>query len=432
MPHDNIRQLIEGRWPDPDGGVPIGVETRAVIIERSLAGSEADVVRKLDLGRVFAVVSDPATREVLGTRIERALASLGSVVPVVLGPHPHADAETAAAIASASTGADTLVAVGSGTINDLCKHAAAEMGKPYIVFATAPSMNGYTSSNAAITVNGHKKSLPAKPAQGVFMDLSVLAAAPVRMIRAGLGDSLCRTTAQADWLMSHVLRKTGYRHAPFAILAADEPALLERSEALVAGDGDVMRHLARTLVLSGFGMSICGGSNPASQGEHLISHYLDTMLANRTRSHLHGEQVAVATLTMARIQERMLVDGPPRFTASRATRDMLVQRFGHSAGADCWDEFKRKQISETAAEQLNDWMARNWSDLVRQIEAIHISSHTLEKALSRAGAPTRLRDIGVSETDYEAAVLEARYLRDRFTFLDLAAETGRLEEIWHD
>ena len=57
--------------------------------------------------------------------------------------------------------ADALVAVGSGTINDLCKYAAAKDGKPYVVFATAPSMNGYTSMNAAITVDGHKKTLPA-------------------------------------------------------------------------------------------------------------------------------------------------------------------------------------------------------------------------------------------------------------------------------
>jgi glycerol-1-phosphate dehydrogenase [NAD(P)+] len=75
-------------------------------------------------------------------------------------------------------------------------------------------------------------------------------------------------------------------------------------------------------------------------------------------------------------------------------------------------------------------MSRHWQDLARQIEAIHISSHTLEKALRRAGAPTRAQDIAVSEPDYEAAVLHARYLRDRFTFLDLADDAGRLAEMW--
>jgi glycerol-1-phosphate dehydrogenase [NAD(P)+] len=430
MALEDIRGLIEGCWPDPDGGRPLGVATRAVAIERSLAGDEADLVRSLGLGPAFAVVSDPVTREVMGARVERALASLGSVDPVVLGARPHSDAKTVAAIGRASAMADVLVAVGSGTINDLCKHAAAEAGKPYVVFATAPSMNGYTSANAAITVNGHKKSLTSRPAQGVFMDLEVLAGAPVRMIAAGLGDSLCRTTAQADWLMSHLVRETDYRNAPFALLAPDEPMLIEHSDALVNGNSDAMQHLARTLVLSGFAMSICGGSYPASQGEHLISHYLDTMLSRRGNDSLHGEQIAVATLTMSRIQERLLADGPPRLSASHATRDTLVQRFGDTAGAECWDEFERKRLSRETAERLTEIMAQDWSEIVRQIEAIHISSHTLEKALARAGAPTKPQAIGLSEPDYEAAVLGARYLRDRFTFLDLADDAGRLGEIW--
>jgi len=430
MTRDDIRALIEGCWPDPDGGPPLGVATRAVVIERSLVGDEADLIARLGLGSTFAVVSDPATREVLGARVERALASLGRVVPVLLGARPHADAETAAAIRLASAGADVLVAIGSGTINDLCKHAAAETGKPYVVFATAPSMNGYTSANAAITVNGHKKSLPSRPARGVFMDLEVLASAPVRMIAAGLGDSLCRTTAQADWLMSHLVRGTDYRRAPFMLLAADEPELLEHSDALVNGDREAMRHLARTLVLSGFGMSICGGSHPASQGEHLISHYLDTMLPRRRDEFLHGEQVAVATLTMATIQERMLANGPPRLSATRATRDNLIEQWGASAGAECWKEFEPKRLSQDAAGRLNEHMTRNWSDFARRIEAISFPFHTLEKALRRAGAPTKPQGVGVSEHDYEAAVLGARYLRDRFSFLDLADDAGRLEEIW--
>ena len=102
----------------------------------------------------------------------------------------------------------SLIAVGSGTINDLCKYAAHLDRKPYAVFGTAPSMNGYTSANAAITVNGLKKSLAATMPAGVFLDLAVLAAAPPRMIRSGLGDSLCRPTAQADWLLSHRLTAT--------------------------------------------------------------------------------------------------------------------------------------------------------------------------------------------------------------------------------
>ncbi len=87
------------------------------------------------------------------------------------------------------------------------------------------------------------------------------------------------------------------------MLEEDESILLDAPEALMSGDLDAMRALARTLVLSGIGMTICGGSYPASQGEHLISHYIDMFAPADRGTYLHGEQVAVTTLTMARIQE---------------------------------------------------------------------------------------------------------------------------------
>jgi glycerol-1-phosphate dehydrogenase [NAD(P)+] len=253
---DTLGRLLRGEWLDPEGGAPIQVPVRAVAIERSLAGLEADLVASLHLGRRIAVVTDVTTRAVLGTRVERALAGAAAIEPVVLDGRPHADGQTVAIVRHACARADALVAVGSGTINDLCKSAAAQDGKPYAVFATAPSMNGYTSTNAAITVDGHKKSLAAAAPVGVFMDLAVLSAAPARMIRAGLGDSLCRSTAQADWLLSHHLLGTTYRDAPFALLAEDEPALLEDPEALLRHDPEAMRALARTLILSVIGMTL--------------------------------------------------------------------------------------------------------------------------------------------------------------------------------
>ena len=214
---DPLAQLLAGRWTDPDSGTCTGIDIATIAIEASLRGREAELVASLRLGRRLAVVSDAITHEVMGARVERALATVARIDSVVLPRDTHADLATVDLVRTQSAAADALVAVGSGTINDLAKYAAARDAKPYAVFATAPSMNGYTSANAAITVSGHKKTLPATLARGVFVDLAVLSAAPPRMIRAGLGDSLCRTTAQVDWLLSHRLLGTPYRHAPFEI-----------------------------------------------------------------------------------------------------------------------------------------------------------------------------------------------------------------------
>jgi glycerol-1-phosphate dehydrogenase [NAD(P)+] len=334
---------------------------------------------------------------------------------------------TAALVGRAAGHVDALVAVGSGTITDLTKYAAARAGKPCVAFGTAPSMNGYTSPSAAITVDGLKKSLPAVAPAGVFLDLGVLAAAPARLVRAGLGDSLCRPTAQVDWLLAHLLRGEPYREAPFALLAEDEPGLLAESEALVRGDRAAVARLARTLVLSGFGMAICGGSYPASQGEHLISHYAEMLGATDWPPSFHGEQVGVATLAMAALQEEVLRGPAPQLGATRTDEKALVRHFGPELGPACWRELARKRLDSGAAETLTRRLAENWEKVRGRLLSVARTAGELRGALARAGAPVTPEALGWPRAFFRDAVLHAREIRNRWTFLDLAADAGRLE-----
>jgi glycerol-1-phosphate dehydrogenase [NAD(P)+] len=425
---DLIRTLVNGGICDPDSGATLRADSRRVVIERSLAGAEAELVGSLDFGSDLAVVQDGNTRAALGARVERALRSVARVKSIVLDGVPHADFDTVARLKAETRTCDALIAVGSGTINDLCKYVSASLERPYAVFATAPSMNGYTSANAAITVNGLKKTLPARSAAGVFMDLEVLAAAPAVMIRSGLGDSVCRPTAQCDWLLSHLLLGTPYRRLPFWMLEADESCLLERAGALLAGDVEAMRLLARTLILSGFGMTLCGSSAPASQGEHLISHCLDMMAPAGWGGALHGEQIAVTTLTCARLQ-RSILDGPAPVVAPTAVSAAdLTRHFGPDLGQRCWNEFRGKRLDERRAEEINVRLNGNWDAIRTRIAACSRPVSEIEAALRAAGAPLVPADIGLGRDDYERAVRNARYIRNRFTFLDLAAESGLLTD----
>lgn len=423
---DTLTRLMSGHFADPDGPGMLHVATRLVAIETSLAGQEADLLRKagLQVKRV-AVVSDTTTHKIMGARIEAALQGAGHVVPVVLAA-PHADGDTVAQIRAATRDCDTLIAVGSGTINDLCKYAAFQDGKPYAVFGTAPSMNGYTSPNAAITVDGHKKSLPAAAAAAVLLELETLAKAPVRLIRSGLGDSLCRATAQADWLLAHLVRGEPYREAPFALLREDETPLFASAGKLVRGDLHAMRRLARTLILSGFGMAICGTSQPASQGEHLISHYADMMGDPAWPAAFHGEQIGVTTLTVARLQQSLL-DGPaPRARASVTTRRDMLDVFGDELGSACWAEFAQKRLDDGAARALTARLATAWPEIRTRVAAIGRLTAELEAVLREAGAPTTPEALGWPAEFYRQAVFYARTIRNRWTFLDLAADCGAL------
>ncbi len=429
MAQDALSRLLRGEFADPDGGPPLSVPTRSVVIADSLAGREADLVAALGFGRKLAVVSDENTHRVLGARVVRALSPIAEVAEIRLSGRPEADSARVDAIRRESAGCDALVAVGAGTINDPCKYAAALDGKPFAVFGTAPSMNGYTAVNAAISVDGHKKSLPAVAATGVFLDLAVLRGAPARSIRSGLGDSLCRSTAQADWLLAHLLFDRPYREAPFALLADDEAALFADPEGLMRGDIEAMRRLARTLVLSGFGMTICGGSYPASGGEHLISHYVDMMAPADLPRSLHGEQIGVTTLSMARLQERMLSGGPPRVRAPLVTEDALKEHFGGAVGRDCWREFAKKRLDEAAAGALNRRLEERWDEIRARISAVAVPVERLEAVLKRARAPAAPEALHWPREFYVEAIRHARFIRDRYTFLDLAADSGALESL---
>jgi glycerol-1-phosphate dehydrogenase [NAD(P)+] len=427
-PGDAIQALLSGRYVDGETGTAVAVETRSIVIEDTLAGAESALVAGLGFGRRLGLISDTQTHKVLGARTERALRGAFDVAAITLPGTPSADEETVAAIRQATAAFDALIAVGSGTINDLTKYASALDGKPYAVFATAPSMNGYTSLTASITQRGHKLTLPAQAPAGAFFDLEVLAAAPRRMIRAGLGDSICRTTAQVDWLLSQLLLGTPYRRLPYDLLANEEPRLLEVADALVAGDREAIRVLVRTLVLSGLGTAIVGSSAPASQAEHLVSHYVD-MLAPATRpAAFHGEQVGVATLSIARLHEALL-DAPPHFEPCHVRAQDVTDRFGVDRAPSIVPEIEAKAIDRVRADELNGIVAGKWTAITRELAAVHLPPSRLEEVLAAAGAPLSPEDIHLERPFYEAALQHAREIRNRFTVLDVLAASRRLGEL---
>lgn len=381
----------------------LGEALPRMLLAPSLAGGESEAVEMLGFGRKLALVCDANTYEALGQRIERALAGRHALAVLMFRHSPGPIQAAARRIQAYAKSCDGLIAVGSGTMNDLCKVASYRLGRPYAVFPTAPSMNGYVSANASIIVSGGKKSLPAHMPAGVFCDLGVLAAAPLRLIRSGLGDSLCRSTAQADWLLSHLLLGTHYDERPFQLLLPEEKALHASAAAIAGGDRNAVALLMKTLLLSGFGMTLAGGSHPASQGEHMIAHAYEAGSAEHGRPAnpmsragrsvpYHGEQIGVTTLTMARIQEALLA------------RPVSIR--------------PGKRLPESM-KTLNARLQDGWQEMAARITQVAIPSTRLERVLKKIGAPRTPTALGWDSSAYGNAVRSARFQRDRFTFLDL-------------
>jgi glycerol-1-phosphate dehydrogenase [NAD(P)+] len=259
----------------------------------------------------------------------------------------------------------------------------------------------------------------------VFLDLAVLAAAPKRLIAAGFGDSICRATAQTDWLLSHLLMATPYREAPFLLLAEDEAALVANAAGLLRGDRSAIALLAHTLVMSGFGMTICGGSYPASQSEHLIAHYMD-MLGKDLPQAYHGEHIAVTTMSVARLQEQILDRQSLRLLPSSDSQATFRQSFGTTLGDACWKSFAAKHLDDAAMNRLQQLLDACWPEVRAELKRVSRPAAQIEAALAAAGAPTNPAMVGIPAIFYREALLNARKIRDRFGILDLAEAVGEL------
>jgi glycerol-1-phosphate dehydrogenase [NAD(P)+] len=422
-----IEDLIVGRWRDPSTGRPVRIGTRAIVIERWLDGGEAELIAPLALGRRLAVVSDRNTFDALGQRVARGLARIATIDDVVLDA-PRADLATVDELRARTGAAEALIAVGSGTLNDLCKYLAHQSGRPYAVFATAPSMNGYVTATASLDRGGVKVSLPARSPVAALFDLEVLRQAPARLIRAGIGDAICRTTAQTDWLLGHYLRDASYSEAPYLLQIEDEPYLLSHAAAIAAGDLEGVAALTRLLVLAGLGMVMVGGSQPASMGEHLISHYID-MMARPHPGSLHGEQVGVATLTLSRLQHALLrAERPPEVRPTRLDQAAMQARYGATLGDRLIAQYRAKALDEAAAARMNARLADVWPSMSPKLREVMLPTARLREALEAAGAPTTARELGLRSDFYREAVRHAREIRDRYSILDLAGDAGLLEE----
>jgi len=423
---DLIRRIVAGDFVDPSTGQHVVLPIRAIRIATSLDGGEADLLAEAGITGRLALIADAHTWAALGRRVARNLRHSFRLDVIVLR-HPKADEASERHLTERVGSADALVAVGAGTINDLVKAVAARSGRDYTVFATALSMNGYASNAVSLfTDEGMKTTRPACSPRGIFIDLNVAADAPLRLTCAGLGDSICRTTVQVDGLLSHQIFGTPYSETPFLLQSGDEGEMLAAARGYPGRDLAAYAALARILVLTGIGAAITGSTHCGSMSEHLVSHTIDMFAGDDHPGSLHGEQVGISTLAMAHLQSEVFGrEAVPEIRATRFDSEAIRRRFGASGDA-CLAEFRHKVINALDAARLRDRLQELWPGLVASLRAKMRPLGDLVAALEAAGAPSTAADIALPVDTWREAVRYARVIRNRYTVLDLADDSGQL------
>ncbi|NGO74861.1 iron-containing alcohol dehydrogenase family protein [Streptomyces sp. YC504] len=181
---------------------------------------------------------------------------------------------------------DALVSLGGGKVVDCAKYAAARVGLPLVAVATNLAHDGLCSPVATLDNDAGRGSYGVPSPIGVVIDLDVIRDAPVRFVRAGVGDVICKISCVADWELSNKVNGELVDGLAASMARQSAHAVLRHPGGV--GDDAFLTVLAESLVMCGLSMSVAGDSRPASGACHEISHAFDLLFPKRNA--LHGEQ----------------------------------------------------------------------------------------------------------------------------------------------
>lgn len=307
-----------------------------LIIERGAANQIVRVSEpflKSEDARVFLVM-DCNTRRVLGEKVEGLMKSAGYNVGCYTFPDHHLVPNAATLgtllIEASEIRPTLMIAVGSGTINDITRYISHRIGVPYIIVGTAPSMDGYAGDSSPIVCRNNKETFYGHYASAILLDTEILAGAPHRMLTAGFGDIIGKYIALTDWKLARDVTGEYYCDSISKFMAGAVQKCVDSIDGVNARDPEAMKYLAEALCLAGMAMGLSGVTRPASGSEHHLTHCFDIDKISRGLDYpLHGNTVGMCTIVMARFYEMAVADGYVNYEVpSRAYIRGLLEKIG--------------------------------------------------------------------------------------------------------
>jgi len=307
-----------------------------------------------------------------------------------------------------------ILSVGSGSVNDPCRLAAARQNKMLCIFGTAPSMDGFASYGAPLVHNGFKSSYAAKSPEVIIGDTAILASAPTALKSAGFGDMVSKYVALIDWQISHLLTGETYCEQVAALTREAIDILMELADKVTDNDEYTAGKVFEALLLTGIGMSYMQNSRPASGSEHVVAHLIECLeLTEGKLPNLHGEDVGVCTLEVLRLYNELAKK--QSITAGRETVDWnkVYAVYGDMA------EEVRKVNTPTVTDKVDPKaLEQNWGKIREIIRSVP-DADTCEKAMQAAGCKLTVADIGKSQELFDTCMTYSPFMRYRLTLLRL-------------
>ena len=305
-----------------------------------------------------------------------------------------------------------VLSVGTGSVNDPCRLAAARQNKPLCIFATAPSMDGFASYSSPLVDNGFKASYPAKSPEIIIGDTAILAGAPAYLKSAGFGDMIAKYVGLIDWQVSSLLTDELYCPRVAALTRSAVDMLMENADKVTVNDEETAGKIFEALLTTGIAMSFMKNSRPASGSEHIIAHLIECLqLKDGITPNYHGEDVGVCTLEMLKFYNELAARTEIEAQPDNPCWDKIYSVYGDMA-----QEVKRLNTPNPADKIEPQLLERKWRKICAAVKAVP-SYNEARAAMQKAGCKITVQDIGKSRELFETCVEYSPYMRNRITLL---------------
>ncbi|MBQ9070379.1 MAG: sn-glycerol-1-phosphate dehydrogenase [Clostridia bacterium] len=310
------------------------------------------------------LVADGNTYTICGEHVESLLGSKLRAVCLFETTEPLVPDE--AAIAEIEThlncDVDFILGIGSGVINDLCKYVSFNHGIKSGIIATAPSMDGYASSGAALILGGMKVTHTTHAPDVIIGDVNILKNAPMSMIRSGYGDIIGKYSSLNDWKLSHLIRGEHLCRNIYDIVLQTTEDIRDSVTRIVAREPKAIENLMRALVLIGVTLTLAETTRPGSGSEHHLSHFFEIVgLINHQKHLTHGTDVAYTTILTAFMREQILKSEENDFCEEAADSRMQAWKHIYAFVAD--EVEKLQEEAGSYREDLKPIYREKWAEI---------------------------------------------------------------------
>ena len=320
-------------------------------------------------------------------------------------------------------GTDLIVGIGSGVIQDLCKYVSYFSKIPYVIVATAPSMDGYASTGAAMILKGMKETVKAGLPKAIIADTEIIKNAPMEMIKAGYGDIIGKYSALNDWELSRVVNEEYFCKYIYDVTCEMIKKTLKTATGLLKRDEESVKNLTEALVIVGIMMSFAGSSRPASGSEHHLSHFFEITGIVKNEPYLaHGIDVAYSTVITADIRKKLLNRKFPtvQYKEDREEYISNLKKSYLSVAEGCIE--LQDKLGTYKKDRLSIYIKKEKE--IRDILKKMPSGKEIEEMLSLVGLDIKEYYELYGNKKIENAIRYAKDLKDRYTVLWLNYDTG--------